>query len=431
MLGWKTVMNNIVEHYQQQFQQGKTHFPSLGDWHDHNFAAFAKLGIPSRKTESWKYVNLHDFNQQAFALKPKTADQNHQSIDSFEDCYRLVIQDGCFRSALSAFAQQEGVNISDLAEVLRETPELITDCLSQSTAEQAAFTALNNAFMQHGVVIQLAKQVVLDRPLVIEHVMTQRQFAPVKIIILAEAGSQAQIIEHYSGQAENYFVNVETFCHLQAQANVTHYKIIKEHVNSFHIGQTTIKQEADSLCQSFVLTIDGGLVRSDTHVSLVQPGARTELYGISLTQAKQTVDHHTEIHHVAAHTESVEYYKGLATGQSRLIFNGKVRVEQDAQHIKSEQHNKNLLLSEKAEIDTKPELEIFADDVKCSHGAAIGELDQDALFYLRSRGISLVQAKQLLLHAFIDEILDKVSLRECRQLIQRYLDTQLTALEME
>jgi Fe-S cluster assembly protein SufD len=245
-------------------------------------------------------------------------------------------------------------------------------------------------------------------------------------LIIAEAGSSASIIEDYQGDLNTrYFTNTITEVSLAADAKITHYKIQRESKLAYHIGHIAVKQAANSQFESHSFSIGGKLVRSDITIGLHESGAHCLMNGVYAPADMQHMDHHTVVTHEVPSCSSEQDYKGILSGQSRAVFNGQVIVVKDAQHTVAKQQNKNLLLSANAEIDTKPQLDIFADDVVCTHGATVGQLDEEALFYLAARGIGRVEANRYLVQAFASENLKKFANIELADWLSTLLNQQL------
>jgi len=277
--------------------------------------------------------------------------------------------------------------------------------------------------MQDGAVIRIKRNAPLSEPIHLLYLNIDNGIPHanyLRNLIIAEENSHAHIIETYLGEqgAPTYFTNTMTDISLHSNAHCHHYKWISENDRAFHVGTVNADQAQDSHFYSYSNVFGGKLVRSDTNIKLQGKGAACELNGLYLGANNQHIDHHTCIEHVVPHGMSREFYKGILTDKARGVFNGRVHVHPDAQHTDSGQHNKNLLLSNTAEIDTKPELEIYADDVKCAHGATVGNLDEQALFYLRSRGIDPQSAKALLTFAFANEIIEKIPHAQLRKALE-------------
>jgi Fe-S cluster assembly protein SufD len=280
-------------------------------------------------------------------------------------------------------------------------------------------------------VIEIADGAVVDEPVYVVHQWhdaAQRMSHP-RVIVHAGRNSRCTLIEQFLGPAETeYFTNAVTTIDLAPGASVRHYRVQQESTKSFHIAHIAVRQQADSRYSCHDIALGGGLARTDIATMLDGGGAHAALHGLFAPTGSQHLDTHTRIEHVAPHTTSEEDYRGIAAGRGRGVFNGKVIVRQDAQKIDARQSSRNLLLAATAEIDTKPELEIYANDVKCSHGATTGRLDEAALFYLRSRGLSQSQARALLIRAFAEAVLSSVEHAPVRAHLERQLDERFAVL---
>ncbi len=397
---------------------------------------FAQIGLPHQRIEDWKYTSVKPIARRDFArpdASQATADAETieaQRIPGLDSC-RLVFINGHFAAALSdREAAGQGVQVRSLAQVLADDPNALrgrfTDC---APSDFSGFTALNTAFADDGAVIELAPEARADKPIELLFVSTSQEEAVAchpRIIISAGHHSEATIIEHYVGidDAAN-LTNTVTEAVLDASAHVTHYRIQRDSRKGFHIGSVHVQQSGDSRFDSHNVQMGGQLVRSDINTSLDAEGAATLFNGLYLINGRQHMDTHTRINHMVPNTKSEEAYRGILDDNARGVFNGRVYVAPHAQKTEAYQSNDNLLLSGKAEIDTKPELEIYADDVVCSHGATVGQLDQHAMFYLRSRGIEEEAARGLLLYAFAEETIERMELPAMREWLQGFVIEQL------
>jgi Fe-S cluster assembly protein SufD len=275
-------------------------------------------------------------------------------------------------------------------------------------------------------IIHVPKNTILEKPIYITATaenLTNSTLLSTRYIITLEENSSATIVQVFQAeQADNYWRKQTTEISLAANAQLNYYQVQTESETSLHTHTITVEQARDSQFNSFTLDNGGGIVRTDLNTKLQAENARCQLHGIYLVKNKQHVDNHTNIEHLSPHTQSTELYKGIIADQARAVFNGRVYVAPHAQKVISEQHNKNLLLSKQTEIDTKPELEIYADDVQCAHGATVGQLDPDAIFYITTRGMSEDVAKQLLTQGFAREMLDYINNPEIKQLFNQQLE---------
>lgn len=391
-------MSEVLEFYQKQAQSTQSAHPFLAQAQKRALKDLQHWGFPTRHHEEWKYTRLDGFYQQRFTNQLPALHQP-TSTQAISFGLQLVIENG---RLLAHDPLPNGVEVASLEQFMQNKPQLLQAFFNQSLTSQHAFHALNTAALNTGLVIHITSKTCVDTPLVLNFWQDKAEQAlHNRIVIIAEADSQATIIEHFHGADDVvYFTNTITEVALAQQASLQHYKIQREGNAAFHIGHLAVKQAKQSRCDSHSFSFGGSLVRSDSSFYLEEEGANCLLNGIYMPAKQQHIDHHTTVHHLVPDCQSNQDYKGILLGQSRAVFNGKVIVSKDAQHTQASQQNKNLLLSTKAEINTKPQLEIFADDVICSHGATVGQLDDDALFYLATRGIAPDEARQFLIRAF-------------------------------
>ena len=283
------------------------------------------------------------------------------------------------------------------------------------------------AFMTDGVVIELSRNAVVDLPIHLLYLASQPETSVhYRNLIVADENAQATVVEHYAGsEGASYLTNAVTTIIGGANSNVQHYKLQQESVKAFHVAGIHATQARDSRFTSHSIALGGAIARNDITSRLAAEGAECTLNGLYMVGGRQLVDHHTRIDHAKPRGTSREFYRGVLDGAARGIFNGKVVVHPDAQHTDAEQSNHNLLLSKAAEVDTKPQLEIFADDVRCNHGATVGQLDDNMMFYLRSRGIEADVAKALLIYAFAHDIIGRIGLDPLKRRIERHLISML------
>jgi Fe-S cluster assembly protein SufD len=305
----------------------------------------------------------------------------------------------------------------------------------QVDSDARAFAALNSAFVDDGAYVRVRDGVVLDTPLQLLFVSSAvtASSAPAatmtthpRTLVVLGANSQSQIVETYVGlPGQGYFTNAVTEVFVGENAVLDHYKVQEESVEAFHIASMHVRAARNANFSSHSFALGGKLVRNDAVATMAGAGSECTLNGLYLADGDRLVDNHTTIDHAEPHCPSHEVYKGIIGGKARAVFNGKIIVRPDAQKTDAKQTNRALLLSDGATINTKPQLEIFADDVKCTHGAAIGQLDEDALFYLRARGLTLQDARDMLIHAFAGEILDRVRIEPLRAALETELYAQL------
>jgi Fe-S cluster assembly protein SufD len=354
-----------------------------------------QFGFPTRRDEDWKYTSVDGFAKHAFtASSPDTRVAKHHD---------LPISVMTMQTISKALAL--GAVIKPWRDAFLTHADKITPYLGKIASSSHAFLAQNMAMMRDGLFIYLPKGVCLDEPLLLSHWQDQMHHATyMRYLIVAEEGSRATIIEDYQGDMDvTYFTNTVTELHLEAHASIVHYKLQREGLLAYHVGEVAARQKQHSHFESHSLSLGGRWVRSDTNIALTQSKAHCVMNGVYATSGDQHIDHHTVVHHAAPGCRSEQDYKGMMAGYSRGVFNGRVVVAVDAQQTEAKQQNKNLLLSPHADINTKPQLEIFADDVVCSHGATVGQLDEEALFYLGTRGIPRTEAARYLVQAFVTE----------------------------
>ncbi len=399
-------MSDITDFYQQQALAAVSGLPWLAQLQSTALADFERMGFPARKDEEWKYTSVEGFLKQRFVNADSQAKHAPSLADLPISCSKITLINGVVAGvdALTA-ALPAGVVVLPLALALVSHAEKIKAMLGQILKQAHGFHALNTAMLQCGLFIYLPAGVRLTEPLWLAHWQDQPQQAThIRHLVIAEAGSSATIIEDFQGDvATEYFTNTITEVYLAAFAAITHYKIQREGKLACHVGHLAVKQAGRSQFDSHLFSFGGKLTRSDVTFNLAEPHARCSMNGIYAPTEGQHMDHHTLVTHAVPDCSSAQDYKGILSGHSRAVFNGKVIVAKDAQHTEAKQQNKNLLLSPDAEIDTKPQLEIFANDVICTHGATVGQLDEDALFYLATRGIERAEASLYLIQAFAAE----------------------------
>ena len=402
--------------------------------------SFARSGLPHARIEDWKYTSTKPIAKRDFArplASQATADAGQ--IEALRipgiDAHRLVFVNGHFAASLSdAGEADEAVRVRSLARVLADEPSALRDRLGGTApSDFSGFTALNTAFADDGAVIEIAADGRASRPIELLFVSTAQE-TPVaahpRVVIDAAHHGEATIIEHYVGldDARN-LTNAVTEATLAEGARLTHYRIQRESRKGYHIGSVHVNQAADSRFEQHNVAIGGLLVRTDINTALNAEGAETLYNGLYLANGRQHVDTHTRINHNKPNTTSEEAYRGILDEHARGVFNGRVYVAPHAQKTAAYQSNDNLLLSGKAEIDTKPELEIYADDVVCTHGATVGQLDTQALFYLRSRGVDLETARGLLLYAFAEATIERMGIEPLRSWLQGFVIDELPHAE--
>jgi Fe-S cluster assembly protein SufD len=401
---------------------------------------FARTGFPAARDEEWRFTPIGPIAQGSW--QPATGGAGELSraqlapfLFGHADWTTLVFVNGSYSEPLSAIGSlPAGVRVSSLAEALRGNGALLQGHLGRhAPLEGSPFTALNTALLADGGLVHVGAGVDLTAPVHLVFVATAEAGGTVahpRNLVVVERGARASIIESYVTLApgRSYWTNPVTEVAVAAGAWVEHTRIQRESERAYHVGLTHVDQQRDSHYRSFSLAMGAALARHNLHVRLNDENIETLMYGLYLTRGDQVTDNHTAIYHDSPNCRSWEVYKGILDGRSRAVFNGKVFVKPEAQKTDAKQTNRNLLLSDGARVDTKPQLEIFADDVKCTHGATVGRLDEVARFYARSRGIPAAAADRLLTYAFAAEVVDEVALAPVREELDRLVLDRLGGL---
>ena len=407
--------------------------PALRRLRTRGWDAFLNLGLPTarRGNEPWKYTNAAPIAREAFGFgaELRAADAgltlaDMQAVAPWQSDWRtLALVDGVFAPALSqgVAAASDGLTIAALPDAVNAVGDALLGSLA--APEDDGFTALNTAFMQDGVVVSIPPGA--DAGVVNVVYITTGRGQPratyPRTLIDAAANSRVTVIETFAGLDDTrYLTNAVTEVAVGEGASVEHYRLLTEGMDAYHVGVSRVLQQKDSAFSSVSIAKGAALGRNDFGVKLAGTGAECTLNGLYLTKGSQHIDNYINIDHAEPYGTSRMFYKGILDGRSRAVFGGNVTVRKDAQKTDAQQTDKNLLLSEYAEVDSKPSLLIYADDVKCGHGATAGHIDADTVFYMRSRGLDLPTASRILIHAFASEIIDTVALEPLRE----YLDQQ-------
>ena len=373
-------------------------------------AALVDMPLPTRKTENWKYSSKYLKLTEDLAPSLPAG----QGTGEYPDVpgYRIIVRNGAVIPAASSFPGSTGIVVRRFCDLNdNEAAELASQLNHTLNTDTVQLAALNSARFEDGLLIRLTPDTVLDRPLYVIHQVTGDASGSAYPRIFVDAGrnSRMTLVEEYrSTGSQTVLVNTVTELNLQEGAQVTNIRLNLENDNVLSVGATGVHQQRSSRFESHCIGFGGPLRRHDLQVQLLGEGAECKLNGVVVTQGKQHYDNHTTIDHQVPLCNSEETYRNIAADQSHAVFSGRVYIHQDAQKSNANMNNRNLLLSNGAEIDTKPELEIYADDVKCAHGATIGQLDETSMFYLVSRGIGRHDAKVLLTMAFINELVEQI-----------------------
>lgn len=389
-------------------------------------ATFEKNGFPSPRAEEWRYTNISAIEKKRFALA--TCEQtpiNAEQLSKWqlENCYQLVLVNGFFNLQLSNLGDfPTAITLSSLSEAFNTHADIIENYVNKAITQQNnGFIDFNTAHFTDGLFLHLASYAVLDKPLQIIHLVTQEAIANTRHLVILEANAQACIIET--------FVHLDNPTYLSAsvlegfigeKADLTLYKLQNEADKAFHFGGAYIQQQQNAKFTHHNFALGSLLARSEIHCNL-ETAAECYLNGLYLGKQRQHLDNHTRIYHNQPEGISREFYKGILNDRARGVFQGRIIVAENAQKTDSQMNNRNLLLSDNAEIDTKPQLEIYADDVKCAHGMTIGTHDDKSIFYLQSRGIDIEAAQHILTFAFANEMVDKITFAPLKTLLQHQL----------
>jgi len=375
---------------------------------------FRAAGFPTLRDEAWRFTRTRPIAEVDFAPAGEGRTPADASIlaRTFDDtgCLRVVLVNG--RVAKDHGAKlPKGVRVMSLASAVQEDPERVRTLLnSEIEIDDERFAALNTAFLADGVYVEIADGAVLERPIHVVHVAeagdTPLMLHP-RVLVRMGRNAEGEIIESYIGEGQ-YFTNVVSEIVCDENASLRHWKVQKESPRAFHIALQHATLAASARYSTLSVSMGAALVRNDVHAILNGEGIDARVDGLYLAGGRQHVDNHTFIRHAKPHCHSFELYKGILDGHARGVFNGRIYVDPDAQKTDAKQENNCMLLSDDARINSNPQLEIFADDVKCTHGAAIGKTDDDALFYLRSRGIPGPEARDILVYAFASELFERV-----------------------
>ncbi|MBA3465920.1 MAG: Fe-S cluster assembly protein SufD [Gemmatimonadaceae bacterium] len=389
-------------------------------------AQFEKAGFPTMKDEDWHFTSVAPIAASTFHIAGEAPTVRPADIKRFTfahpDWHTIVFVNGRYSADLSSFAGEDsGIRVGSLAEAIRTgkgRPERHVSRIAPPA--ENSFTALNAAFIGDGAFIEVPADISVKKTI---HLVFVSAGADVvshpRNVIVAARHSYCSIVESYVSLDESkYFTNAVTEVHVGEGARVDHYKLQRESSLAFHVGTIQVRQAATSKFNSFSFATGAALSRTNIYTTLDGEAAECTLNGLYLADGTQLVDHQTRIEHVQPNCPSREVYKGILDGRSHGVFNGKVYVHPEAQKTDGKQSNNNLLLSKTARVDTKPQLEIFADDVKCTHGATIGRLDDNAMFYLNSRGVGREKARMLLTYAFAADVLERIELEPLKRKLE-------------
>jgi Fe-S cluster assembly protein SufD len=393
-------------------------------------AQFNTTGLPAKKVEDWKYTNLTKLAKQAFTHDANACDVTVQQVSEMtllEDAYRIVLIDGQFKADYSTVTElEDGLVIKPFSAACDSMQQQLGQ---QVNLEKAGLTALNTLMMTEGVVIEVDADINVSKPIELVNIhtaQTDKLAVHLRNIVVLADNAQAEFIEHYVALDDTAsLTNVVTEVNLAASAVLNHYKLQQESMLAYHIATLAAKQAASSRWNTYNVSLGAALARNDIHSQLLGEQSHVTMDGLYLVNGEQHVDNHTRIDHAVPNTTSSELYKGVLDDNSHAVFNGKVMVHKDAQKTDANQSNHNLLLSRGCEIDTKPEMEIYADDVKCGHGSTVGQINDDQLFFLRARGLDETTSRSLLTFAFAAEVLENMPNEDIKTAITSVIEQRL------
>lgn len=405
-------------------------------------------GLPTPKDEEWKYTNISEVSSKNFKLNQASSKLKLDDISKYliagNDAHRLVFVDGRFTSELSNLElgneAVKGLSLSSLNSALENAAQFKDYYSSISLdgkdfATDLAIVALNTAFANEGLAINVSGGTKIEKSIQLLFVTTAKEegvFSPARVLINAAKGSSIDVVESHVALGEKYYLSAPlTEINIAENAEVNFYKIGSENQASYHLGNIILKQERDSRSNIMLFTLGGKIVRNEVHLKLNGNNCNAMINGLSVLSGQQHVDNHTVIDHAMPNSESREKIKGIYADKSKGVFNGTIIVREDAQKTNAYQSNQTILLSKDATIDTKPQLKIWADDVKCTHGATVGQLDDNAMFYLRSRGIEKNTARNMLVHAFASEIFSEIKEESLKVHLETLLSDKLNLIEAQ
>jgi Fe-S cluster assembly protein SufD len=403
--------------------------PWLSELREDAFARFCEVGFPTTHDEDWRFTNVSAIARTPFQLALATGVSEHE-LQRFRvpgAACQLVFVNGHFVREISVIEKlPAGVIVNGLAEEIEANPDTIKAHLGRYlNIQRDAFSALNTAYAEDGAYVHIRKGIVLEAPIYFLFISTashQPLMTHPRNLIIAEQESQATIVEDYVSVGESTaFCNTATELVAGENAIVSHYMIEREHRQAFNVSTLRLQQGRNANVSSHSVLLGGGLVRNNVHPVLAGEGGECLINGLFIGNGRQHLDNYMLVEHASPHCGSRQFYNGILDDHAHGVFHGRIVVHKDAQKTDAKQTNRNLLLSDDAQIDTKPQLEIYADDVKCTHGATIGQIEENALFYLRSRGIDEISARKLLLLAFASECLDRMKPNPARDHVEKLI----------
>lgn len=434
-------MSELKNHLLERFKEFENRLngessSSVHDLRKKAISAFSSLDFPSVKEEEWKYTNIAPLLKHNFKPASQAANLKKEDVSKFLfkglNASLMVFVNGIFNEELSDIKAGSGITVENISSAISSNnPALYSHLGKYAEYGEQIFTSLSTAFIKDGAFIYIPDGKVAEYPvhiLFISAAADEKVLSQPRNLFVAGKNSQATIIEHYvSLDDETYFTNSVTEVYTDENAYLDHVKLQQESRNAFHIARMEVGQERTSNFRSHSISFGGSITRNDFNTRFGDEGGECTLNGLYMIEDDQLFDAHTMIDHAKPNCNSHEHYKGILDGRSRGVFNGKVMVRKDAQKTNAFQENNNIILSADALVNTKPQLEIFADDVKCSHGATIGQLDQDAMFYLKSRGIGIEAGRAILIHAFASDVVQSIKVQPVRDYVEEILTKKFNA----
>ncbi len=420
---------NELTHWNPENLSGKQ-FEWLNQARQRAKQQIATMELPHRKTEKWRYTSIDRLVKTRFEHSQEVFDALQATdIDNWiienEQSYRLVFANGhCIPRLCNIEGLTGEIKIGSLRAAMATDGNLIQHYLTTHPALRSKdiFTALNEAYINDGLFVHVPENIKLDKPIEVMHINLSVQDAPLILprhLVILEQGSQATLVEQFSSTGDSvYFANHVNELFVNDNAQLTHYRVQNESTNAHHLSGINLLQGANSHYDSLHVALGANWSRNDIDVQYSGKGAHCELNGLYWVNNKQLSDFHLNVEHNQSNCSSVENFRGILSGKGRAVFDGRILVARDAQKTDAHLTNKNLVLSRDAEVDTKPQLEIYADDVKCSHGTTVGQIDPRQVFYMRSRGIDETAAKKMLCLGFAGEILEKVKLEDVKSFVE-------------
>lgn len=431
-----------LESWLEAYTEAERHAPGrrlpwLKKLREDAFARFCDKGFPPTKDEDWRFTNVAGIARTEFrpAGKAKVAGSDAAEWIADGAAAELVFVNGRYAPELSVLAGlPKGVTAASLREQIEKHPESLEKHLGRyASTERDAFVSLNTAFLGDGAYVHVARGVVVEHPIVLLYLTTAEDeptMTQPRNLIVAEDASQVAVVEDYVsvGGESVAFSNAVTELVAGDDAHAEHFLIEREDVKAYNVSTLRIQQGRSANVTSHSVLLGGGLVRNNVHPVLAGEGGECLINGLFLGTGRQHLDNYMHVEHAAPHCGSRQFYNGILDGQAHGVFHGRIVVHKNAQKTDAKQTNRNLLLNDDAQIDTKPQLEIYADDVKCTHGATIGQIEENALFYLRSRGISEAEARRLLLLAFAEECVERMHAGAARGHVEKLIREHLLLL---